>query len=226
MKFLISSGGSKVPLDKVRDITNMSHGTFASRIATSTLIMNHDVLFLRAKDSKSPFTLTLDLNRDYTADALTKVGEVLELYEECKYQYEEFQYRDFEDYASQLERCCKVYAPDVVVLAAAISDYGVLNPVAGKARSTAEEMVIQLHRLPKLISQIKTWAPNTFLVGFKLLVDSTEQELIEAAKSSIGNNGCNLVVANDLRDIRAGAHKIAMVGPYGYLERFYDEPTD
>ena len=33
MKILITSGGTKVPIDRVRSITNMSHGTFGSRIA-------------------------------------------------------------------------------------------------------------------------------------------------------------------------------------------------
>ena len=33
MKILITSGGTKVPIDRVRSITNMSQGTFGSRIA-------------------------------------------------------------------------------------------------------------------------------------------------------------------------------------------------
>ena len=33
MKILITSGGTKVPIDRVRSITNMSCGTFGSRIA-------------------------------------------------------------------------------------------------------------------------------------------------------------------------------------------------
>ena len=33
MKILITSGGTKVSIDRVRSITNMSQGTFGSRIA-------------------------------------------------------------------------------------------------------------------------------------------------------------------------------------------------
>ena len=33
MKILVTSGGTKIPIDRVRDITNMSTGTFGSKIA-------------------------------------------------------------------------------------------------------------------------------------------------------------------------------------------------
>ena len=33
MKILITSGGTKIPIDRVRSIMNMSRGTFGSRIA-------------------------------------------------------------------------------------------------------------------------------------------------------------------------------------------------
>jgi phosphopantothenate-cysteine ligase len=48
-------------------------------------------------------------------------------------------------------------------------------------------------------------------VGFKLLVGSTESELVEAARKSVEENGCDFVVANDLNDIKAGNHKIIVV---------------
>jgi hypothetical protein len=62
-KILITSGGTKVPIDKIRDITNQSSGTFGSKIATEALKRNHDVTFMRAKGSKSPFSMEIDFNK-------------------------------------------------------------------------------------------------------------------------------------------------------------------
>jgi phosphopantothenoylcysteine synthetase/decarboxylase len=44
MKILITSGGTKIPIDTVRDITNMSTGTFGTKIAEECLRKGHDVL--------------------------------------------------------------------------------------------------------------------------------------------------------------------------------------
>jgi phosphopantothenoylcysteine synthetase/decarboxylase len=45
MRVLITSGGTKVPIDGVRDITNMSHGNFGAKIAREFLNLNlSDVL--------------------------------------------------------------------------------------------------------------------------------------------------------------------------------------
>jgi hypothetical protein len=60
---------------------------------------------------------------------------------------------------------------------------------------------------------VKTTMPEVFLVGFKLLVGSTLEELSEAAWKSIEDNGCDLVVANDLTDIKANSHKLLLVRP-------------
>lgn len=63
---------------------------------------------------------------------------------------------------------------------------------------------------------VKQWNPNVKLVGFKLLVDSKSDDLLKAAQDSIKNNGCDLVVANDLRALKAGNHKILLVSKDGW----------
>ena len=40
MRVLLTSGGTRVPIDRVRDIRNMSMGTFGSRIALELLRLN------------------------------------------------------------------------------------------------------------------------------------------------------------------------------------------
>jgi phosphopantothenoylcysteine decarboxylase/phosphopantothenate--cysteine ligase len=53
LKILITSGGTKIPIDAVRYITNMSSGTFGAKIATQALKHNLIVHFLHAENSKT-----------------------------------------------------------------------------------------------------------------------------------------------------------------------------
>ena len=220
MKVLVTSGGTKIKIDKVRHIDNMSQGTFGSKIANSLLVNGDEVLFLKRDSSKSPFTLNLDLNKiKSTHKALLTATEIFNLYNSYKYKYTEFEYVTYDDYAKKLEYIVKADKPDVIILAAAVSDYGVLNAVDGKIRSS-KDMSINLFPLPKLISKIKEWHPKCYLVGFKLLVDSTVEQLIEASKASIDKNKCDLVVANDLRDIKNDNHILHLVYKNGRIEKY------
>lgn len=224
MKILITSGGTKIPIDRVRDITNMSSGTFGTRIAEELLRMGHEVFFFRAKDSKSPMRLTVDMveNNGYELGTFSKWHNErlkwIERYQECTY-------RTFDQYRDRLERCIKINQPDVVVLAAAVSDYTVTNPVNGKIRSN-DILTIQLEQLPKIIYLIKEWSPKVKLVGFKLLVDSRSYQLEEAAKRSITENKCEMIVANDLADIKDNQHKVTLVFPNQLPLVFKTDPKD
>jgi len=144
--------------------------------------------------------------------------------EVCNYwrRYTEYEYRDFLSYAELLEIRVKEM-PDVVILAAAVSDY-LTTPMTGKARSGGD-MAIHLHPAPKLITKVKEWYPDCKLVGFKLLVDSTDEQLVMAARNSVEKNGCEFVVANDLRDIKAGEHRLLIVDKDG-VEEFKTDPAD
>ena len=54
---------------------------------------------------------------------------------------------------------------------------------------------------------IKTISPKTYLVGFKLLDKVNEDKLLQVAYDLKEKNNCNLVVANDLNNIKLGEHK-------------------
>ena len=71
-----------------------------------------------------------------------------------------------------------------------------------KISSYEDNLVIVLKPTPKIISIIKNLSPSTYLVGFKLLDGVSKEELIEVAKRLQNKNNCDLVVANDLSNIR------------------------
>jgi len=205
--WLITSGGTKVPIDKVRDITNMSSGTFGSKLAKVALDAGDRVTFLYAKHSKHPFLWTTDVR------CLAKIGhhslhEMEEWGARNADRFKEVPYVTFDDYKSELSDLLYRNVYDGLILAAAVSDYGV-TPVDGKIRSTAD-LTLNLFPYPKIISSIKENNPDLFLVGFKLLVDSTPEQLYEAVESSFDKNGCDMVVGNDLTEIRQGKHRLSI----------------
>lgn len=75
-----------------------------------------------------------------------------------------------------------------------------------KKVSSKSDIMITLRRNPKIISMIKENDKNVFLVGFKLLKNVTEEELVEAANTLAINNSCDMVLANDLKYINEGRH--------------------
>ncbi|MBQ4596767.1 MAG: phosphopantothenate--cysteine ligase, partial [Firmicutes bacterium] len=65
---------------------------------------------------------------------------------------------------------------------------------------------------------IKKWAPDTKLVGFKLLSNVPHEELIDVGYHLLEKNDCDFVMANDLSEIGKDYHR-------GYLihkDKTYD----
>ena len=59
---------------------------------------------------------------------------------------------------------------------------------------------------------MKNWNPNIRLIGFKLLVDVADEELLETARASLIKNQAELIIANDLTKISNQEHKAYLVG--------------
>lgn len=222
MKILITSGGTKIPIDMVRDITNMSKGTFGSKIALAALRADHEVVFLRAAGSKSPMLF----EKSAPETSIEKYAEFWT--ERSKYfpRFFDYEYKTFEQYERSLRMLITEKGPDVIVLAAAVSDYYVPNVHQGKIRSN-DLLTIKLEQLPKVITSVRRWAkPGVKIIGFKLLVGSRWGELVDAAKLSMLDNNCNMMVANDLEDIKRGKHKVTLVFPNNALPLIYRSVPD
>ena len=50
------------------------------------------------------------------------------------------------------------------------------------------------------------------MIGFKLLVDVSNEELLETARASLIKNQAEIIVANDLTEISNKEHKAYLVG--------------
>ncbi|MPM10431.1 hypothetical protein SDC9_56763 [bioreactor metagenome] len=72
--------------------------------------------------------------------------------------------------------------------------------------SSQSELMLSLVRTQKIIGKIKRWDPSVFLVGFKLLKNVTEEELVSVASELAAKNRCDLVLANDAARISKDRH--------------------
>ena len=80
-----------------------------------------------------------------------------------------------------------------------------------KISSDDDYQVLFLKKNPKLISLVKTWNPEIRLIGFKLLVDVAQDQLLSVARASLEKNQAEIIVANDLRDIQDGKHRAYLI---------------
>jgi len=87
---------------------------------------------------------------------------------------------------------------DVVILAAAASDYTVQNYSKLKIKSSQKSLVIKLKQAPKIIDHIKKWQKNVFLVGFKAETNLSKKKLEESARKKMKESKADLIVANDI----------------------------
>lgn len=201
---LITSGGTTIPIDPVRSIKNTSKGYFGSQLALSALKQKHNVYFFTANDAKyKPFNINIDVKDDCydTEDA----HNLRRLYESVSENYTETHYTTYESYVNILN-IIKRDTPDIIFMAAAVSDYTVV-PIKDKVRSK-DNLNLQFTPTEKIISMVKKMHPSTYLVGFKMLVDATDDELIGESRNSMRQNGCDAVIANNYDSIRNNDHKI------------------
>src|SRR3989344_58696 len=91
---------------------------------------------------------------------------------------------------------------DIVIMAAAISDYTPENSSKNKIKSIKNKIKISLKKAPKIIDQIKKYQKNVFLVGFKAEINLSKNELITLAKKKMNESDADMIVANDIGSIR------------------------
>jgi phosphopantothenate-cysteine ligase len=94
-----------------------------------------------------------------------------------------------------------------------------ISTIPGKLSSDLSDPVILLEKAPKIIGELKKLQPKTLLVGFKLLVGVSEQELYSAAVTLMRKNDCDLICANDLNQINQNKHEALLISSDGQAMR-------
>ena len=87
---------------------------------------------------------------------------------------------------------------DIVILAAAVSDYTPEKPSKTKLDSDLSRISLKMKKVPKMINDIKKIQKDVFLVGFKAETGVSKEQLIKKAREKIVHADCDLVIANDI----------------------------
>ena len=91
---------------------------------------------------------------------------------------------------------------DIVIMAAAISDYTPEKFSKNKIKSTTNKIKISLKKTPKIINLIKKYQKDVFLVGFKAETNVSKNELIIRAKKKMNESHADMIIANDIGSTR------------------------
>lgn len=87
---------------------------------------------------------------------------------------------------------------DIVIMAAAASDYTSEKPSKSKIKSNKKALTIRLKKAPKIIDQVKKSQKNVILVGFKAETNLSKSALIKSAKTKLNESNADLIIANDI----------------------------
>jgi len=109
-------------------------------------------------------------------------------------------HKGFHDYMEKCGELAKTH--DSAVMAAAVVNwipkepYPTKMPTAGFKEGDVIEVPFYL--APRVINRMKIANPKLTLIGCKMLVNATHEDLIEAAYHVLLSARCNLVIANDM----------------------------
>ncbi|HLA21961.1 MAG TPA: bifunctional phosphopantothenoylcysteine decarboxylase/phosphopantothenate--cysteine ligase CoaBC [Nitrosopumilaceae archaeon] len=87
---------------------------------------------------------------------------------------------------------------DIVILAAAVSDYIPEKSSTTKIKSDQKKIILKLKRASKIIDQIKRIQKNIFLVGFKAETNLSKDKLVSLARKKMLESNADLMIANDI----------------------------
>jgi GNAT superfamily N-acetyltransferase len=184
---IVTTGGTKEPIDDVRFITNFATGRFGHTIARELTSLGYSVTVLAPREVP------------------ILAGGIID----------GVNYVNFTDTDSLKQAIYEQEKPQIIFHAAAVSDYRP-KKVEGKMPSEKEKITIKLEKTPKILAGLREeLGRKAFIVGFKLLSGSSRQQLVDAALIQNRQNHLNLTVANNLQDLHNGMHPVVLVTAEG-----------
>jgi phosphopantothenoylcysteine synthetase/decarboxylase len=193
---LITSGPTRADIDAVRYISNRSSGRLGRRIAIEALALGANVTFVTGPDGAVPQAADVS-EEEWSRLRIVPIVTVPDLMQVLE------------------DELTGPAHYNAVVHAMAVLDYVPEHEEEGKVPSDRETWTLRLRRTPKVIRQIKVWSPRSFLVGFKLEVNKTDERLVEIATALLRTSKADIAVANDVDRIRDETHPALIVGRGG-----------
>ena len=203
MKIFITSGNTWVKIDPVRVVTNIFTGETGLNIANYLCEKKEDIVLAGSNSS------------------------LFQLKGNPKIEYRLFQY--FEDLDLIIKNTITQYNPDVIIHAAAVSDYRPLTEHPTKIKSNSEEIDLgKWVPTKKLIRAMRQeYQFKGRLIQFKLETVENDEQLILLAQKSMQANQSDLCIANRLNDMENViavsndvSKKMKRVDLYPYLHKW------
>ncbi|MBF0619064.1 MAG: hypothetical protein HQL19_02730 [Candidatus Omnitrophica bacterium] len=182
-RVLITSGPTSVAMDDMRVLTNRSTGAMGRLLAQAFAARGADVTLLQGA---------------VTADIKAPQGIKI------------VPFFFYDELAAALKREL-IKKPEIVLHAAAISDFKPLKSFKGKLRS-GEKITLELVPTRKLVTGIKALAPQAKLVGFKFESSIAKPGILNKVAPLFKDAKCDLVVANTQK---GSAYKAFVISPDG-----------
>lgn len=180
-RVLITAGGTREYIDDVRVVTNISSGALGAKIAEEFYSHGWQVHYVHAKYGIMP-------------RVQEGVSDTARL--------NAWPFVSTSDLYDTMKAILTAFKIDVVIHSAAVSDFtferdGNIKSSSGSAEDFIKYMKETIRPTPKIIQEIKKWAPETYLVGFKFTVGQTSEELAETANELANKVNAELILAND-----------------------------
>lgn len=221
-KIIITAGGTSEKIDNVRKITNSGTGKLGLAIANHLSPKDVMIYYVCSKNAVRPSNMVnvKVIEIEGTKD-LKQTIETLLTTEKIDYFIHSMAVSDYTtDYVTTIERIkSSLQSKDDIDEALK----NVQTITGSKISSSEDNLVIVLKPTPEIISIIKTLSPETYLVGFKLLDNVSKEHLIAVATKLRDKNHCDLVVSNDLEDIRNGNHLAYIIDKQDTIEEAYNK---
>jgi len=167
-KVLMTAGPTIEYIDPIRAITNLSSGKTGTLLASELISAGAKVTLVYGPGNQVPTKGIKVINVTTSKEMFGAVRKELQ----------------------------KKY--DIVIMAAAVSDYTPQNPSKSKIKSDKKSLVIRLKKTPKIIDIVKKYQKNTLLIGFKAETNLSKNALIKSAKIKIKETGADMIIANDV----------------------------
>jgi phosphopantothenoylcysteine decarboxylase/phosphopantothenate--cysteine ligase len=188
-RIVVSAGGTQEPIDPVRIITNRSSGKMGYAIAEAARDRGAQVTLIATPTASA---LTPPFGTD-----LVRVETVIEMHEAVK---------------------AAMRTGDVLIMAAAVSDYRVANPANQKIKkrgAAASGLTIELVANPDILAE----TPGDFVrVGFA----AESEDLLANATQKLEKKHLDLIVANDITGEGSGfgsdTNRVVLIGRGGSAE--------
>ena len=167
-KVLMTAGPTIEKIDSVRVITNRSSGKMGASLASELISAGAKVTLVYGPGVEEP-----------PKGAKTiRVNTVNEMY-------------------NQVKKSLKKKF-DIVIMAAAASDYVPKNASSRKIKSDKKELILRLVKAPKIIDYVKKTQKDTFLIGFKAETNISTNELVKLSKKRLVESNADVIIANDI----------------------------